>query len=114
MEKLTFKVLAMALSVVVLHSCNEPFIEEPNEDGLSLKSASIVKSYIVVLNDTELNAELANQKGYEEKQKMAKSTAEKIMKRAGITDGELGFVYGTVIKGFSVKISPRSVKKTEG
>jgi len=66
-----------------------------------------------VLNDAELNSELANQKGYEAKQEKAKSAAEKIMKRAGITDGELGFVYGTAIKGFSVKIAPGQLKKLQ-
>ncbi|HSO88583.1 MAG TPA: S8 family serine peptidase, partial [Draconibacterium sp.] len=113
MKKLTLIVLAIALSVAVFQSCNEPLTEDLIGDELSLKSASVAKSYIVVLNDAELNAELENQKGYEAKQKVAKSAAEKIMKRAGITDGELGFVYGTAIKGFSVKIAPGQLKKLQ-
>ena len=113
MKKLTLIVLAMALSVAVFHSCNEPLTEDLTSDELSLKSASVAKSYIVVLNDAELNAELENQIGYEAKQKVAKSAAEKVMKRAGITDGELGFVYGTAIKGFSVKIAPGQLKKLQ-
>ena len=113
MKKLTLIVLAIALSVAVFQSCNEPLTEDLIGDELSLKSASVAKSYIVVLNDAELNAELENQKGYEAKQKVAKSAAEKIMKRAGITDGELGFVYGTAIKGFSVKIPPEQLKKLQ-
>lgn len=113
MKKLTLIVLAIALLVAVFHSCNESLTEDLTSDELSLKSASNAKSYIVVLNDAELNAELENQKGYEAKQKVAKSAAEKIMKRAGITDGELGFVYGTAIKGFSVKIAPGQLKKLQ-
>jgi hypothetical protein len=67
----------------------------------------------VVLKDAELETELAAVKGYEAKQEKAKSAAEKIMKRAGITDGELGFVYGSAIKGFSVKIAPGQLKKLQ-
>ena len=105
--------MAMALSVAVFHSCNEPLTEDFTSDELSLKSASVAKSYIVVLNDAELNAELSNLKGYEMRQQAAQKAAEKIMKRTGIIDGELGFVYGTAIKGFSVKIAPGQLKKLE-
>jgi subtilisin family serine protease len=113
MKKLTLIVMAIALSFAVFHSCNEPLTEDLTSDELSLKSASVAKSYIVVLNDVELNAELSNLKGYEMRQQAAKNAAEKIMKRAGITDGELGFVYGTAIKGFSVKIPPGQLKKLQ-
>jgi subtilisin family serine protease len=113
MKKLTLIVMAIALSFAVFHSCNEPLTEDPISDELSLKSASVAKSYIVVLNDVELNAELSNLKGYEMRQQAANNAAEKIMKRAGITDGELGFVYGTAIKGFSVKIPPGQLKKLQ-
>lgn len=113
MKKLTLILMAIVLSVAVFHSCNEPLSEDVTSDELSLKSATNAKSYIVVLNDAELTAELENQKGYEAKQKVAKSAAEKILKRAGITDGELGFVYGTAIKGFSVKIAPGQLKKLQ-
>jgi subtilisin family serine protease len=88
-------------------------INEPTSDELSLKSADGKKNYIVVLKDAELETELAAVKGYEAKQGKAKSAAEKIMKRAGITDGELGFVYGSAIKGFSVKIAPGQLKKLQ-
>ena len=89
MKKLTLIVLAMALSVAVFHSCNEPLTEDLTSDELSLKSASVAKSYIVVLNDAELNNELSNLKDYEMRQQAAQKAAEKVMKRAGITDGEL-------------------------
>jgi subtilisin family serine protease len=115
MKKLTLIALAILLSVAVFHSCNEPLTEEPAGDELSLKSANGAgaQSYIVVLNDAELNAELESQTGYGPKQKAAKSAAERILKRAGITDGEIGFVYGTAIKGFSVKIAPGQLKKLQ-
>jgi subtilisin family serine protease len=113
MKKLTLIIMAMALSFAVFHSCNEPLTEDVTSDELSLKSASVAKSYIVVLNDAELNAELSNLKGYEMRQQAAQKAAEKIMKRAGITEGELGFVYGTAIKGFSVKIPPGQLKKLQ-
>ncbi len=97
-----------------IQACDEPLVEEQMMDDVELKSAQNGKaSYIVVLNDEELNSELANLKGYEMRQQAAQKTAEKVMKRAGITDGELGFVYGTAIKGFSVKIPPGQLKKLE-
>lgn len=110
MKKLSL-IAAVLLSAAVFQSCNEPLVKEPTGDELSLKSADGKKSYIVVLKDAELDTELAAVKGYEAKQEKAKSAAEKIMKRAGITDGELGFVYGSSIKGFSVKIAPGQLKK---
>ncbi|MGE0020247.1 MAG: S8 family serine peptidase [Draconibacterium sp.] len=112
MKKLSLIAVVM-LSVAVFQSCNEPLVNEPTSDELSLKSADGKKSYIVVLKDAELETELDAVKGYEAKQGKAKSAAEKIMKRAGITDGELGFVYGSAIKGFSVKIAPGQLKKLQ-
>ena len=112
MKKLSL-IAAVLLSAVVFQSCNEPLVNEPTSEELSLKSADGKKSYIVVLKDAELETELAAVKGYEAKQGKAKSAAEKIMKRAGITDGELGFVYGSAIKGFSVKIAPGQLKKLQ-
>ena len=104
---------AVLLSAVFIQSCNEPLVNEPTSDELSLKSANGKKSYIVVLKDAELETELAALTGYEAKQGKAKSAAEKIMKRAGITDGELDYVYGSAIKGFSVKIAPGQLKKLQ-
>lgn len=109
MKKLSL-IAAIVISVAVFQSCNEPLVNEPTSDELSLKSANGKKSYIVVLKDAELETELDAVQGYEAKQGKAKSAAEKIMRRAGITDGELGFVYGSAIKGFSVKIAPGQLK----
>ena len=97
----------------LIQSCNEPLTEEQANDETTLKSANLKQSYIVVLQDAGLETELVAVKGYEAKQEKAKSAAEKIMKRAGITDGELGFVYGSAIKGFSVKIAPGQLKKLQ-
>jgi len=116
MRKLTFPALALMLSFCVFHSCNEPFLEEPISDGFTLKSASsslTEKNYIVVLDDTEFNAELSKQNSYEAKQRTAKSAAEKIMKHAGIADCDIEHVYGSAIKGFSVKMSPGQMKKLQ-
>lgn len=110
MKKLSL-LAAVILSVVFFQSCNESLVNEPTSDEISLKSADVKKSYIVVLKDAELETELAALTGYEAKQGKAKLAAEKIMKRAGITDGELGYVYGSAIKGFSVKIAPGQLKK---
>ena len=112
MKKLSL-IAAVLLSAGIFQSCNDPLVNEPASEELSLKSANVKQSYIVVLKDAELETELAAVKGYEAKQEKAKSAAEKIMKRAGITDGELGFVYGSAIKGFSVKIAPGQLKKLQ-
>lgn len=109
-----FLLYAFSLSVLILlsQSCNEALEPELAEDEFELKSASSVKkSYIVVLNDNELNTELEKLKGYEKKQTAVKAKSAKILTRAGITDGEIGHVYGTALKGFSVKIPPGQLKK---
>ena len=100
MKKLFTLLLLLVVVLGLIQSCNEPLTEEQANDELTLKSANVKQSYIVVLKDAELEAELAAVKGYEAKQEKAKQAAEKIMKRAGITDGELGFVYGSAIIGF--------------
>jgi subtilisin family serine protease len=114
MKTLLQRLFVLALVIGFIQACNEPLVEEQTMDDMELKSAQNGKiSYIVVLNDEELNSELANLKGYEKRQQVAKKAAEKVMNRAGVTDGELGFVYGTAIKGFSVKIPPGQLKKLE-
>lgn len=114
MKTLLQKLFVFVLLIGFIQACNEPLVEEQTIDDVELKSAQKGKvSYIVVLNDDELNTELSNLKGYQMRQQAAQKTAEKVMKRAGITDGELGFVYGTAIKGFSVKIPPGQLKKLE-
>lgn len=113
MKKLFTLFLLPVVVLGLIQSCNEPLTEEQANDELTLKSANVKQSYIVVLKDAELETELAAVKGYEAKQEKAKSAAEKILKRAGITDGELGYVYGSAINGFSVKIAPGQLKKLQ-
>ncbi len=114
MKKLYSELFVLILMVGFFAGCNHSLVEEPAFDDLSLKSAQINKqSYIVVLNDAELSSELSSMKGYEKRQQAAKNTAEKIMKRAGISDGELDFVYETALQGFSVKIAPGQLKKLQ-
>lgn len=114
MKTLLFKTFFLVFLIVVFQGCNEPLIEEQSTGELELKSASSAKqSYIVVLNDAELNAELDKLKGYEKKQNAVKAKSAKILKRAGISDEEIGHVYGTALKGFSVKVPPGQLKKLE-
>ncbi len=114
MKKNLLKAFIIILLAGLFHACNDPLIEETNIVDPSFKSAQSNKlTYIVVLDDSELNAELTNSKGYEMRQQAAKRAAEKIINRAALIDGELGFVYSTALKGFSVKIPPGQLKKLE-
>lgn len=115
MRTLLLKILAFLFVVVIIHSCDTTVIDEGLEtETADLKSASVDKaSYIVVLNDAELNTELPKLKGYEKKQEKVKAVSEKILKRAGVLDGEVQLVYGSAIQGFSVMIPPGQLKKLE-
>lgn len=114
MKRLIFKLIAIAIVIVFSASCEKTMVTDENSGDLTLKSASIDKiTYIVVLDDIELNAELSKLKGYEKKQELMKSASAKILKRAGVLDGEIGFVYGTALQGFSVKMPPGQLKKLE-
>jgi subtilisin family serine protease len=114
MKKLLLKAFVLVFLIAVFQACNEPLLEEQPADETGLKSANVEKtSYIVLVNDADLNNELSGLKGYEKKQKAAQSAAEKILKRAGISDGEIGYVYGTAVQGFSVKIPPGQLKKLQ-
>ncbi len=114
MKRLLLKAFVFVFLIAVFQACNEPLVEEQPADEPGLKSANVEKtSYIVLVNDADLNNELSGLKGYEKKQKAAQSAAEKILKRAGITDGEIGYVYGSAVQGFSVKIPPGQLKKLQ-
>ena len=114
MKQLIFKLLAIAVVIAFAASCEKSMVADEDSGGLSLKSASIDKvTYIVVLDDAGLKAELSKLKGYEKKQDVMKSASDKILKRAGVLDGEIGFVYGTALQGFSVKMPPGQLKKLE-
>lgn len=114
MKKLFSMTLAIVLALGFFSSCENLIMEEINEEASVLKSASREKqSYIVVLNDTELNTELSKLKAYEKKKAKVKSTSAKILERAGITDGDIGYTYGVALTGFSVKLPPGQLKKLE-
>ena len=114
MRKLLLKLLSIVVLAGFFQSCQETFVEDESSNEIQLKSASTSKSgYIVVLQDAEVNQELSKLKGYEKKQAAMKSVSAKILKRAGITDGEIGHVFGTALQGFSVKIPPGQLKKLE-
>ncbi|QGY42635.1 S8 family serine peptidase [Maribellus comscasis] len=115
MKKLLFKILGLVVLVSFFQSCKKSLVEDPVLEELELKSANTSKkSYIVVLNDVELNDELSKLKGYEKKQNAVQSAGSKILKRAGVLDAEIEHVYGTAVKGFSVKIPPGQLKKLQG
>jgi subtilisin family serine protease len=113
MTRKIFKVVAFALVISFVHSCSEPIMDETSADEMVLKSSDIAKTYIVVLNDNELNAELVQSVGYDKKLKAAQKATEKILKRAGLDDANVEFVYGTALTGFAVKIPPGQLKKLE-
>lgn len=113
MKNFLIRLVAIALLAGFFNACNETLVEEPVTDDLELKSAQNgLQSYIVVLNDTELDAELSNLKGYEKRKDAAQKAASKVLNRAGIADGQIGHAYGTAIKGFSVKIPPGQFEET--
>lgn len=112
MKNKSFKVIILLCIGALTFSCNDTIITEEVNDELQLKAASSAKkSYIVVLNDAELDNELTGLKDHKKKQNAVKAKSQKILKRVGITDGEIGFTYGTALKGFSVKIAPGQLKK---
>ncbi|HKJ79776.1 MAG TPA: S8 family serine peptidase, partial [Prolixibacteraceae bacterium] len=94
-------------------ACNEPLLEEETVSENQLKSASGKKSYIVVLNDKNLNDELSKEKGYEKKKNIVKAASANILKRSRVLDGEVEHLYGSALKGFSVKIPPGQLKKLQ-
>ncbi len=100
----------------VMYSC-EKSADDVNsvETEASLKSAAPGKtSYIVTLNDLELNAQLASTLGYGKKKDKVSEAVEKLLKKLDVTDGEIEYVYASALKGFAVKLPPGQVKKLEG
>ncbi|WP_167609518.1 S8 family serine peptidase [Maribellus sediminis] len=116
MKNLLLKLFAFALVIILANACNDPIVNDDDaiNEELLLKSANTNKqSYIVVLQDADLDVELTKLKGYEKKQAAVKSASAKILKRAGVLDSELGYVYGSVLQGFSVKMPPGQLKKLQ-
>jgi hypothetical protein len=114
MKNLLLKLFAFTLLAGFFCACNETLVEEQPVDDLELKSAQNgLETYIVVLNDAELDAELSNLEGYEKRKAAAFKAASNLLNRAGIVDGQINHAYGTAIKGFSVKIPPGQLKKLE-
>jgi len=118
MKKISaYKLIIFLFAGVLLfgiNSCNESLLDDELEENADLKSAKSSKqSYVVVLADADLDIELSKLKGYEEKGSAVKSAVVKILKRAGIPDGEVGHVYSTALQGFSVKIPPGQLKKLQ-
>jgi len=114
MKKSLFNFFVFALVLAFANACNESIVNDEVAEELELKSAkNAKKGYIVVLQDAELDVELSNLKGYEKKQVAMKSASAKILKRAGVLDGDVEHVFGSALKGFSVKIPPGQLKKLQ-
>ncbi|RIJ47051.1 S8 family peptidase [Maribellus luteus] len=114
MKKTLFKLFALALVLTLANACNDALVPDGVEESIELKSAnSALKSYIVVLQDADLNLELTKLKGYEKKQLAVRSASEKIIQRTGVSGAEITFTYGTAVKGFAVKMAPGQLKKLE-
>jgi subtilisin family serine protease len=114
MKKLLVKFLAIFLMVGFFNACEKSLVDEQTSDELALKSAQIgMQSYIVLLEDADLNSALSDLRGYEMKRQAVHSASSRILKRAGISEGIVEHVYGTAIKGFSVKLPPGQLKKLQ-
>ncbi len=107
-----FSLVVAALAIV--HSCQSPVEEVTGDVDGMLKSASLSKkSYIVQISDSELDQQLVAEKNYEKRKLKVEATVAKLLKRNGITDSEVGYVYSNALSGFSVKIAPGQMKKLE-
>ncbi len=109
-------VCSILVAAAVMHACEKSVEEvETSDDALNLKSASASKvSYIITLNDPQLNAELSKTAGYSKKKEKVSATVARLLKKLDVTDGEIGYVYATALQGFSIKIPPGQLKKMEG
>jgi hypothetical protein len=112
MKNLLLRLMLLFVAAGIVHSCGEPLNTDLTDDDIVLKSAGKT-SYIVVLEDERINAELSGIRGYEMKQQAMQTVASRVLNRAGIADGEIGFVYTTAVQGFSVKIPPGQLSKLQ-
>jgi PKD repeat protein len=112
MKNLLLRLMMLFLAASLVHSCGEPLNTDQIDDYPALKSAGKT-SYIVVLDDEGINSELSGIRGYAMKQQAMQTVASRILNRAGIADGEIGFVYTTAVQGFSVRIPPGQVSKLQ-
>lgn len=114
MKNSLLKLFAFVLVLSITNACKDTLVTDDASGDISLKSAiNAKKSYIVVLQDADLNLELSNIKGYEKRQAAVQSASLRILQHAGIFDGEVSHVYGNVLHGFSVMIPPGQLKKLE-
>lgn len=114
MKKILCSFLIVGMIVGSFQSCEKSEFNDDQVQERALKSANTTKaSYIVVLDDTELEQELSALDNYAERQSAVRAASARIMKRAAVTDGEIEQVYGKAIKGFSVMIPPGQLKKLE-
>lgn len=115
MKKNTFfkKISQGIVALLMIHSCQSPLVQEEEFiSDLSLKGAAVgQKSYIIQLDDKTLASELSGLANYHQRKAAVNGKALGLLKRNGIVDGQLAFVYSNSIVGFSVKIAPGQAKK---
>ena len=112
MKNLLLKLMMLFLAASLVHSCGESLLTDQSEEYPDLKSAGKT-SYIVLLDDENVDTELSGIRVYEMKQRAMQTAASRVLNRAGIADGEIGFLYTTAVQGFSVKIPPGQLRKLQ-
>jgi len=113
MKRLLNQAIAFAMVLLSFYSCEKTAIDEESIVGNELKSANLKTTYIVVINNADLNSELVLTSDYDLKKSKVRDLSEKILKRAEISDAEVEYVYGAALKGFSIKIPPGQLKKLQ-
>lgn len=111
--KKTINIWGLAMFIVLIVSaCQSDLhdeisgVESSDNELLLEKAQKGNKSYIIQLDDVNLIAGLKGVKKYKDRKNKVKGTALGILKKQGISNPELGFVYSNSIVGFSVKIAP--------
>lgn len=104
-----------AFLLLFAYACQEPLVKSGlDEESVMMKSASVTpQSYIVVLQDNQLDLELSTLKGYDKKQEAMQRASANVLNHAGVVGGIVTHVYGSTLHGFSVMLPPGQLKKLE-
>ncbi len=114
MRNFLFSLAGIILLPFLFFSCEQSVMEDSVEENSVITSVDTTKqSYIVVLDDDDLKIELSSLKSYKTRLEAVKTKSKTILVRNGITNGEIGYAYGTALYGFSVEISPDQLSKLE-
>lgn len=109
----TFKVACMVCLLAIVASCTK--YDESSDWEISsdveqanLKSADLVKGYVVVLK-----SESIAETGFESRKLKVKGRALGLLKQAGVDESQLTYVYGKALQGFAVNMAPGQLKKLQ-